>query len=95
YTEAQISSMRKRDTALIETWVQRQSSVAKLRLLKADKSVDILNDCVNLENDFREMLIFEKVYPNYNLLCELRNGVRAKQKLFHQELANFYESIAS
>ncbi|HCS62836.1 MAG TPA: hypothetical protein DIW64_01415 [Cellvibrio sp.] len=95
FSRAQIASMRERDSALIETWAQRQSSVAKLRLLKADKAVEILSDCVNLETEFRDTLIFDKVYPNYNLLCSTRNIAKEKQKLFHKSLADFYESIAS
>jgi hypothetical protein len=95
FSKTQITSMKGRDSTLIESWVQKQSSEAKLRLLKANKSVDILRECGNLENDFRDMLIFETNYPNYNLLCELRNDAREKQKLFHKELANFYESITS
>lgn len=94
-TKAQISAIRERDKKLIDTWVGRQSSLAKLRLLKAEKVVNKLNDCINLEYNFRDKLFFDKEYIGYQAFSDLRVNIKESQKAFHQELAELYVSIAN
>jgi hypothetical protein len=95
FTKAQSDAIKDRDKKLTESWPLRQSSLAKLRLLKANKAVEKLSICTQIENDLRDLIIFDKNYPNFNQLIDLQSKYKESKKIFHKELADFYESIAS
>ncbi|OCH17759.1 hypothetical protein A6E05_13650 [Aliivibrio sp. 1S165] len=94
-TSSQIEAIKERDKVLVDNWNKRQSCLSKLRLLGAESAVDKLRKCVVLEAELRDMIIFDKKYPNYNELSELRRNAKNAQRVFHDTLAKVYAEIAS
>lgn len=92
--EHQLTGIKERDKLLVESWVKRQSSVSKLRLLRADKVVDELGVCVQLDYEIRNDLIFKKRCPGFNSMRNTADLIRAAKKSVHSELANFYQNVA-
>ncbi|WP_299663546.1 hypothetical protein [uncultured Psychromonas sp.] len=94
-SKAQINAIKERDKSLVNKWKNRQSSLSKLRLLGAKDSSKKLGLCADLETELRNMLFFDKDYPNYEQICEHRKSSRTHQRKYHESLAKFYEDIAS
>ncbi len=95
FSKSQLEAIKSRDKELVDTWVSRRSAKGKLRLLKATDSVKKLQNFIDLEVEFRNRIIFDKDYPNYNEFSDIRKNAGKAVKEFDKELANFYESIAS
>ncbi|AUB86512.1 hypothetical protein CK210_04155 [Vibrio anguillarum] len=89
-TENQIQAIVERDKELIVSWSKKKSSLSKLRLLGADEAANRLKDCGELEKQLRDMMFFEKEYPNYNQLNCMRKEARTAQEKFHTALSKFY-----
>ncbi len=92
-TANQLKSIKERDRALVDSWSDRQSVQSKLRLLKAEDAVKKFKECTSLETQLRDIMFFDKEYPNYNQLSEYRNKAKAAQRKFQEELAETYENI--
>ncbi len=95
FSNGQMDAIKERDRDLVSSWSKRQSSLSKLRLLGAKDAVERLNDCVSLETKLRNLMFFDKEYPNYNQLNEMRTEAKKAQRKFHTALSNFYGSLAS
>ncbi|MFH4491827.1 hypothetical protein WMQ43_22885 [Vibrio diabolicus] len=95
FNKPQLDAIKDRDKALVEAWSKRQSSLSKLRLLGANEAVDRLRDCIKLEAKLRDDITFDKKYPNYNQLSDIRNEAKKAQRKFHTALSKFYGELAS
>ncbi|MFM5339010.1 hypothetical protein ACET97_21035 [Aeromonas enteropelogenes] len=93
FSSNQLKWIKERDKVLVESWSFRQSVLSKLRLLKAEGAVEKFKECASLETQLRDMMFFDKEYPNYNQLSEYRNKAKAAQRKFQEELAETYENI--
>jgi hypothetical protein len=93
FTSKQISLIKEYDDELVLAWVNRDSAVSKLRLLKADKALKGLAICSSLEYELRNMLMFNRNYYNYSEISEYRTKVNNAKKSFHKSLADFYEQV--
>ena len=89
----QMKAIKERDNLLIESWVKWQSSLSKLRLLKADKAVEKLRVCTKLEYEIRDDLIFKKRCPGFKSLSTTSDLIKDAQADFHKQLADFYQNI--
>ncbi|ADT69334.1 hypothetical protein QMA03_07095 [Pseudoalteromonas sp. APC 3356] len=89
----QLKWVKERDKALVDSWSARQSVQSKLRLLKAENAVGKFKECISLETQLRDMMFFDKDYPNYNQLTKYRKEARTAQRKFQEELAETYENI--
>jgi len=95
FTQKQYKNIKDRDIELVESWAQRQTSLSKLRLLKAKTASEKLIKCFKLEHELRDMIFFEKEYPNYNKISDYRQKSKNIQKDFQLELAEFYEKLSA
>ena len=94
-TSSQYESIKGKDRRLVESWAQRQSSISRLRLLKAESASKKLTNAFKLEAELRESMFFDRKYLNYNEISEYREDVKNIQKEFQIELANFYEKLSA
>ncbi|PKG79872.1 hypothetical protein CXF80_17025 [Shewanella sp. Actino-trap-3] len=92
-SKAQKSSVKEKDSNLIESWPRRESAISKLRLMKSVKASKALSSCKGLEKEMRDMIVFDKVMPTYEEADKYRKRVIDKKKEVHKELADFYESF--
>ncbi|EJG1640350.1 hypothetical protein BT051_RS20070 [Vibrio alginolyticus] len=92
--QKQITSIRAVDAQLVTAWSQKQAALTKLRLLQANDSEKALLKCSNKEKELRDMIIFDKQYPNYSKISKYRNEAKECQKKYLEALAKTYESIS-
>lgn len=93
--KSQLDAIKQRDKDLVQSWSKKHISLARLRLLKAESTATRLLDCSEMEKRLRELLIFDKKYPNYNQIVDMKKEALVLQEAFHKELADLYESITS
>ncbi|WP_373939053.1 hypothetical protein L0990_18410 [Vibrio kanaloae] len=94
FNKSQLDAIKARDKNLVEAWSKHQSSLSKLRLLGATEAVERLRDCLRLEAKLRDAIIFDKEYPNYNQLRDMRSEAKKAQRKFHIALSKFYGELA-
>ncbi|MEZ9299475.1 hypothetical protein ACMAZD_22365 [Vibrio sp. nBUS_14] len=94
-TSSQIRSIKAKDNILVEQWSSKESIKSKLRLLNANPAGIAFVDCSNLEGELRDILFFQKKYPNYNEICAYKERVSSAQRKFHKAIAKTYEDLSA
>lgn len=92
-TESQWKSIKERDDLLIATWPKRTYAISKLRLMKAEKVVSKLEECIRVEKILRDRIIFEKNMHQYDEISEFRNQYYILKSEVYAELSDFYDSL--
>ena len=83
------------DTKLIESWAYRDSAMSILVLLNATDSVDLLRETITLENELRNMIVFENKLPHMQYLLDYSNRVKSHVHELNKSLSVYYETIFS
>lgn len=92
-TESQKKAMSARNRELIAAWSLREKAIAKLRLINANEAAEELVACKALEKEFRDPIVFEKVFPRYVELERYRDKVKAQKLKVYKSLASFYKDV--
>ena len=80
------SIFQKADDDLTEARIVRNIAISRLKLIGANDITNTLNDIRDIENDIRQIIIFDKMCPTIDQLNEF--GYR-----FSNERNKFYESL--
>lgn len=90
----QIRALKNKDGLLVESWVEKNAAKSRLRLLKATEVSGALSDFSAIEYDFRENIVFNRNYPNYNEIGVYRaRFLKAKNNVLGA-LAEEYEKMS-
>jgi hypothetical protein len=93
FTDVQKAKIKERDEDLVFSWPKRESAIAKLTLLKANRVTVTLFECKELEAELRNIIIFDKEVPKYKYVTEYKARVRSMVDKVNNELSNFYSSL--
>ena len=88
-------AIRDRDELLTESWSKKESANAKAYLLKANKVATAIADCKELETEFRNKIMFNNHLPTSDEVAKYARNKRTVQKKVHEELSNYYASLAT
>ncbi|WP_429234944.1 hypothetical protein [Aeromonas salmonicida] len=89
----QLEDIKTRDKELVGSVHLRNSASSKLRLLRANEAINIINNVVALETELRNRIVFEKKHYNYKDISAFRSEVYLAKNKFHDELANIYDNV--
>jgi len=84
--------IRDADSELIKTRSNEQSTESKLRLIGLDKAAEILLSTTPLENEIRQLVLFDKNLPSKKQLDSWDETLTDIIKRFHSEMAKGFAS---
>ncbi|MDP1784684.1 MAG: hypothetical protein Q8K81_04565 [Sulfuricurvum sp.] len=91
--QTQWQVIRNNDELLIASWTKRTYAIAKLRLLKANGVVTKLNQCVLLDKELRDKIVFDKIMYKYDEINDYRQKLNEAKSAVHSTLSDFYDSL--
>lgn len=80
------------DKKVVETRTNHNKAESKLRLIGLDKAADILLSTNPIENELRQMVIFDKNLPSEEYLISWNKTLHEKIRQFHSEMAKGFVS---
>jgi len=79
-----------RDKLLVESRNEKQTATARLRLLGEYKAAKILEETNNIEQELRDLVLFEQEIPTLDKLMKINERMRVLRKSFYTELNKCY-----
>jgi hypothetical protein len=93
FSEYQFKEINVKDDILTNSWPQRESAVAKLTLLKANKTVEAIEKCRKSEGELRHKIFFDNVVPTYAEAQKYTDEGRHLVTDVNKELSIFYATL--
>ena len=84
--------IRKTDREHIKTRSNERSTEAKLRLIGLDKAADLLFSITPIENELRQLVMFDEILPSKELLDSWDKTLTDIIKQVHSEMAKAFVS---
>ena len=92
-TKPQREAMSARGKELIASWSLREKAVAKLRIINATYAAEGLVACKELEKEFRDPIVFDKIFPKHQDIESYRIQAKEQKLKVYQSLASFYKEV--
>ncbi|NOU18266.1 MAG: hypothetical protein HOO91_11990 [Bacteroidales bacterium] len=82
--------IRERDGLLIQARDNKMTAISRLKLLGINDAAVILDETANVENELREVVIFECKIPNLKEIHSIQDKMKKKRNLFYIESNKHY-----
>lgn len=85
--------LKERNLSLQDSWHLRDKAVSTLSLLGAKKSVDLLIETSVIEEEIREIIVFNQKLPPYSEYSAFKVAFNNKVKDVQDEISSFYNNF--
>ena len=91
YTQKHYKFIKTNDDEFVNSRNKRMTAISKLKLLKLNDVAKTLENTIEIEKEFRNIIFFEDRIPKTNVIYDFDKKMDIQRELFYKSLSSHYK----